>query len=221
MAGSGVFYGDAHPMNLSVPVPGYLQSNQRADLVAVVLACLRDPRPLDVRSDSEYVCNGFATRDVWAQSGWHGDHADLWNILAEEMSTRTSRVNVCWVKGAARIDIALGRATVQDKWGNDGADALAVSGAQKHRVPNDIVQSARLRKSSAKLVQRMMGAVLQARLHAEQAQSTVIADRGSDGDVSEAESCKSSGNEPLSDNEACTELDDEFGREQSTTSVGL
>ena len=92
-----------------------------------------DPRPLDVRSDSEYVCNGFATRDVWAQSGWPGDHADLWNILAEEMSTRTSHVNVCWVKGhATRIDIARGRATVKAKWVNDGADALAVSGAQKH-----------------------------------------------------------------------------------------
>ena len=138
------------------------------------------------------------------------------------MATRTSNVNACWVKGhATRNDIARGRATVQDKWGNDGADALAVSGAQKHRVPNDIVQSARLRKSSAKIVQRMMVAVLQARLHAEQAQSTVIADRGSDGDAPEAESCNCFGNEPLSDNEACTELDDEFGREQSIQSVGL
>ena len=72
-------------MNLSVPVPGYLQSNQRAELLAVALACLRDPRPLDVRSDSDYVSNGFATRGVWPSQGGPGDHADLWNILAEEM----------------------------------------------------------------------------------------------------------------------------------------
>jgi ribonuclease HI len=221
-AGSGIFYGDAHPMNLSAAVPGYLQSNQRAELLAVVLACLRDPRPLDIRSDSEYVCKGFDTRACWAQSGWPGDHADLWDLLAKELSTRMFRVSICWVKGhAKRIDIERGRATVQDKWGNDGADALAVSGAQMHRVPDDIVQSARQRKSSAKVVQSMMVAVLQARFHAEQAQTTVIADRGSDCEDFDAESCNESGNEFISDNEPCTELDDEFDRERSIQSDGL
>ena len=72
-------------MNLSAAVPGYLQSNQRAELLAVVLACLRDPRPLDIRSDSECVCKGFATRGCWAQSGWPGDHADLWDLQAREL----------------------------------------------------------------------------------------------------------------------------------------
>ena len=122
---------------------------------------------------------------------------------------------------AKRIDIERGRATVQDKWGNDGADALAVSGAQMHRVPDDIVQSARQRKFSAKVLQSMMVAVLQARFHAEQAQTTVIADRGSDCEDFDAESCNESGNEFISDNEPCTELDDEFDRERSIQSDGL
>ena len=74
---------------------------------------------------------------------------------------------------AKRVDIERGRATVQDKWGNDGADALAVSGAHMHRVPDDIVQSARQRKSSAKVVQSMMVAVLQASCHAKPAQATL------------------------------------------------
>ena len=45
-------------MDLSVILPGRVQSNQRAELLAVVLTCLRYPRPLDIRSDSEYVCKG-------------------------------------------------------------------------------------------------------------------------------------------------------------------
>ena len=53
-AGSGIYYGDTHGMNLHVMVPGLLQSNQRAELLAVVLACLRDPRPLDIRPDSMF-----------------------------------------------------------------------------------------------------------------------------------------------------------------------
>jgi len=89
-----------------------------------------------------------------------------------------------------------------------------------HRVPDDIVQSARQRKSSAKIVQSMMVAVLQARFHAEQAQTTVVADRGSDCEDFDAESCNESGTEQ-SDNEPCTELDDEFDREGSIQSDGL
>ena len=71
-AGSGIFYGDDHAMNLSAAVPGLIQTNQRAELLAVVLACLRDPRPLDIRSDSDYVCSGFSSWQQWVEKGWKG-----------------------------------------------------------------------------------------------------------------------------------------------------
>ena len=87
---------------------------------------------------------------------------------------------------ATRIDIERGRATKQDKWGNDGADALAVKGAESHRAPDDIVHSAQERKASAKIVQKMMVAVLKARLHAERTHVLVAVDRGSElGDCDE------------------------------------
>ena len=38
-AGYGAFWGDAHPMNMSGPVPGKHQTNQRAELLAAVKAC--------------------------------------------------------------------------------------------------------------------------------------------------------------------------------------
>ena len=62
-AGSGIYYGHGHPLNMSAILPGLVQTNQRAELLAVVLACLRDPRPLDIRTDSSY-----------ATVLLHGDH---------------------------------------------------------------------------------------------------------------------------------------------------
>ena len=76
-AGSGIFYGHEHALNWSGLLPGLAQSNQRAELFAVLVACLRDPRPLDIRSDSEWVCKGFCSWGSWSAAGWSGDHADL------------------------------------------------------------------------------------------------------------------------------------------------
>lgn len=167
-------------MNRSIAVPGLLQSNQRAELLAVLCACLRDPRPLDIRSDSEYVCAGCSSWRAWIQTGWKGEHSDLWHSLAEELQRRASTVKVSWVKGhAKRIDIERGRTTELDKWGNDGADALAVRAAQTHRVPEEFLISASLRKHSAKNVQQMMITVLKARLAAERATVSEACDRGS------------------------------------------
>ena len=66
-----------------------------------------------------------------------------------------------------------------DKWGNDGADALAVRGASEHRAPENIVQSSMDRVIAARIVQRMMVAVLQARFRADPAHAIVTGDRGS------------------------------------------
>ena len=89
------------------------------------------------------------------------------------------------VKGHAKqIDIDRGRTTEEDKKGNDGADALAVAGAQLHPVPTEVLEAAKNRKQWAICVQQMMLAVLKARLHAERGRSNDAgnADRGSDMD---------------------------------------
>ena len=189
-AGSGIFYGDGHDLNLSMLVLGFAQTNQRAELLAVVVACLRDPRPLDIRTDSEYVCKGVACWKSWAGEGWNGDHADLWNLLAVELCARQSVVLVSWVKGHAKqVDVDRGRTTEEDRTGNDGADALAVAGAGLHQVPAEVVADARERKEMAVNVQRMMVSVLQARFEAESHDPNDArhADRGSDCDCMEFE----------------------------------
>ena len=56
---------------------------------------------------------------------------------------------------------------MEDKRGNDGADKLAVAGANMHRVSLQVVGAAQQRKKIAMNVQRMMVAVLQARASAQ------------------------------------------------------
>ena len=179
-AGSGIFYGLGHELNWCGMLPGLLQSNQRAELFAVLVACLRDPRPLDIRSDSEWVCNGVSSWREWADTGWPGEHADLWNLLAHELGSRETIATVTWVKGhATDLDVARGRTTVEDKKGNDGADELAVAGASKHRVPAEVVKAARARRKAAIETHRMMLAILSARQAAEH-EASQDADRGSE-----------------------------------------
>ena len=105
-------------------------------------------------------------------------------MLAKELRTRATNVCVSWVKGhATRVDAERGRTTEEDKTGNDGADALAVAGAALHTVSVEVVGSARQRRKCATSVQKMMLAVLKARLRAEHEQNDDEADgadRGSE-----------------------------------------
>ena len=195
-------------MNLSTRLPGRLQGNQRAELLAVLLACLRDPRPLDIRTDSEYVCNGVASLRSWQSYGWNHDHADVWNRLALALQSRATDVSVSWVKGHAKsIDVERGRTTREDKIGNDGADLLAVAGAAMHVVDAEVVAAASLRKRNAIHVQQMMVAILKARLVLEsQTNQAECPQRGSEmGDCIGIDS----DNEPhsVSDIKECMELD--------------
>ena len=159
-----------------------MQSNQRAELFAVLVACLRDPRPLDIRSDSEWVCKGVHDYSVWMDNGWQGESADLWNLLADELSSRSSDATLTWVKGHAKdIDVSRGRTTHEDKIGNDGADKLAVAGAASHMIDLEVVQAAADRRLVAMRTQKLMVFILLARQACE-IEASQEADRGSDAD---------------------------------------
>ena len=162
-------------------LPGLLQSNQRAELFAVLVACLRDPRPLDIRTDSEWVCAGVASLHGWCHVGWGGaDHADLWNALACQLRSRAGSVTVSWVQGHAKeIDVLRGRTTREDKHGNDEADKLAVAGAASHGPPSEVVAAAKGRHEMASEVHQMMLAILLERRSREK-ELDDAADRGSD-----------------------------------------
>ena len=170
-------------MSFEAKCTGLVQTNQRAELLAVVLACLRDPRPLNIRTDSDYVCKGVTSLDGLATGHRQGDHADLWSLLDKEFASRSSAVKVTWVKGHVKqIDVTRGRCTKEDKEGNDGADALARAGAQLHAIPAEVLEAAQQRRHWATSVQQMMVTIVHTRQLAEQGvvDGSDMCDRGSD-----------------------------------------
>ena len=58
-AGCGGFWGPDHPRNFSFPFEGPPQSNNRAELTAVLRVLQTEPRPLEIRPDSEVVESGL------------------------------------------------------------------------------------------------------------------------------------------------------------------
>jgi len=135
-AGVGVFWGHGNDRNLSVPLPGSLQSNQRAELYAILLALETDSRPLEIRTDSAYARNGCVKgRHAWRRRGWRTRrgvllNSDLWQKIDVLLNTRpVGHVLFVKVKGhSSAEDVLNGNVSWQDKAGNDFADGLALAG---------------------------------------------------------------------------------------------
>ena len=81
-AGCGIFYAAGHASNFSCFLPGLVQSNQRAELLAIVLALRRDSRSLELRTDSQYVFDAACAWASWRERGWRGANRDLWLLFS-------------------------------------------------------------------------------------------------------------------------------------------
>ena len=98
---------------------GVEQTNQRAELHAVIIAIETDQRPLEIRSDSQYVCDGFESILSGTPSQHAaGDNADLWFVLSNIMATRDREaVIMVKIKGHAKDrHVASGQVLAIDKW---------------------------------------------------------------------------------------------------------
>ena len=162
--GCGVFHGTGHPLNISCPLPGVSQSNNRAELVAVILALQQHAGPLEIRTDSDHVVQGVrCIRDCGHYAG--RENADLWCLLQQLVLTRPNDcLQINWVKGHAKAcHVERGITTLEDKEGNDAADALATNGATEHAAPDSLLLDAAWKQTAAKTAQRMMIEILTAR----------------------------------------------------------
>ena len=129
-AGLGVYFGDGDPRNLSERLPGEPQTNQRAELMAMVRALEIAPldQPVQIFSDSQYSINCVTQWAMsWKKKGWktaQGDEVKNQDIIRmclgkmEERERMGTQTYFQWVKGHA-VDR-----------GNIAADHLAVQGAK-------------------------------------------------------------------------------------------
>ena len=150
-------------------LPGVEQTNQRAELHAVIIALEGETHPVAIRTDSQYVFSGALSHKQWCRLGWTGDNAVLWHVLNCMLERRGGDVK--FVKGAgnaAAQDVETGQVLPLNKQGNDSVDVLAREGAEEHAVPIDVVQEYTDRRERAKAVQRMMPRILEKRKVAEE-----------------------------------------------------
>ena len=117
--------------NLSEPLAGQRQTNQRAELMAIIRALDSVPRdrPVEIVTDSQYAIKCATQWYIgWRKNGWKTsagkavENRDLVeNIVSkiEERSVMKIRTTFEWIKGHADLP------------GNIEADKLAVGGARK------------------------------------------------------------------------------------------
>jgi len=181
-AGLGVFWGHKHPLNLSEPLAGPIQTNNRAELTAVLRALEIESRPVEIRTDSSYVFNG-CTRylEAWRSEGWTRKGKDICNAdLWQQVSTlleRRGKEEVAFVKvkgHASQQDVMAGRVSAADKQGNDGADSLAVAGAAMPLISGMSRAELRHRMLLVQDVQRMMLEIVETRESRRQRQTLAL-----------------------------------------------
>ncbi|KAF4950870.1 hypothetical protein FGADI_7910 [Fusarium gaditjirri] len=133
-AGLGVFFGPNDKRNLAERLPGEPQTNQRAELMAILRALEIAPSTQDVQivSDSQYSIKCVTQWGLsWEKNGWKTatgvevKNQDLVRgVLARirERDAARSKTSFQWVKGHAK------------DYGNTQADELANKGARKSPV---------------------------------------------------------------------------------------
>eukprot|EP00662_Eupelagonemidae_sp_cell21_P057691 gene57691-biopygen85628 len=176
-AGYGAYWGPAHPLNIGALLKGSNQGNNAAELQAVIAALLADPRPLEIRTDSDHVYTG-ANRDRhrWRENDWRPKklataeicNVDRWRQLDEIIQDRgEGRDLIVWVKGHTRQEQVESReVTPFNHHGNNAADLLATTGAALHAVADADIRAAAARVELAIRLQRLMLQVCQARAEA-------------------------------------------------------
>ena len=154
-AGCGGWWGVGHTHNFSFALPGENQTNQRAELTAVLHAALRESSPLEIRTDSKYVVDGFRRLQNEGLDSMRS-HNDLWTRLLQNTTTRATPVRIVKVLGHAKWrDVHCGRETAENKTGNAHADKLAVQGAQKHPHAHALGRLCRETRQRTLRLQRM------------------------------------------------------------------
>ncbi|CCG84792.1 protein of unknown function [Taphrina deformans PYCC 5710] len=127
-AGLGVYFGANDPRNIAERLAGSRQTNQRAELTAIIraLETVHADEDVIIKSDSQYSINCFTVwHQSWANNGWKNskkqpvENKDLVQAGLELITSRKGKTKLMKVR--AHIGLH----------GNEMADQLANEGAMK------------------------------------------------------------------------------------------
>ena len=226
-AGVGGHWAENHPFNFGEALGDGEQTNNRAELTAVVKVLKLELRPLDVRTDSKYVIDGATKhRFQWRRAGWVSRrrqiaNAELWVELDDILESRPAG-DVLFTKVKAHCtnkDVQDGVVSKDDFIGNAAADALAVAGSQqssRKRLPPGEARQHQLRATTIVAVQKMMVDIFLAREAARKGTKR-SSDKGGSGEPTSSEdtsrrssSSSSSSSRSSSSSSAGTQLGVEY-----------
>ncbi len=127
VAAFGVWYGKDDRRNVSARVPGEMQSNQVAEIMAIEEAVrIAPPRvALHIVSDSRFAVDGLTIHTpAWEDRDWIGVKcAERFKRAVARLRARDAVTTLRWVKGHAGNE------------GNEGADELAKAGLEMPQGP--------------------------------------------------------------------------------------
>ena len=133
-SGLGIFFREGSSLNFSAALAGELQSNNRAELLAVLLAAEQGvswERPMVVHSDSWWVVERALTLHARDSVPCLWEHRDLWVRLWR--ACRTVRVHFIFVPShLSQADCHEHGVTPLQVAGNNAADVLAKKGVDLH-----------------------------------------------------------------------------------------
>ena len=103
-AGCGVFFSINDNRNCSFTLPGREQTNNRAELLAVITAMKIHDGNLEIRSDSEYVVRTANSRMRGEAQKGYVENSNLWKEFDMAMGYYgTRQLKFTWVKGHATM----------------------------------------------------------------------------------------------------------------------
>jgi len=152
-----------------MPLAGLCQTNQRAEVAAVIFARENAYKNQEVCSDSQYTLDGVEHVLAGELSAIR-DNEDLWARFAAV--ERAAATNAVWrkVTGHATLeDVRAGRVEVADKLGNDEADTSAVGGSEQHSLDEQQIKGELDVRDRLTWLQRMLIAIAMVRARRERA----------------------------------------------------
>ena len=121
----GVWFGALHSLNISSPLPGPIQTNNRVELTACIEALRAIPlsQPLRIITNNKYVYDGVTLyMHRWALQDRGVTNQDLWESLKAVLQARSAET--LWKHVYSHVGIV----------GNERADSLANQGRRRHQI---------------------------------------------------------------------------------------
>ena len=149
-----------------MPVKGPEQSNQIAELWAVVIVLHWAWAPTHIVTDSKWVMDGVLKLQAQPDTSvikW--EHHTLWVLVGGALrAIHHDFFAISWTQGHAKQKhIDQGLSTLEDQRGNEEADKLATKGAYQHAVPQQTIDTLHRHYARTTMWQAMQLAILQAR----------------------------------------------------------